>query len=92
MFTNVCKICGENFLTRKATKQFCSQRCRVISKRKGSDPGQICWECKNAKCGCSWTKNLIPVRGWDAEATINPDKEGAFRTYKINKCPEFIKE
>ena len=31
---------------------------------------QICWTCKNACGGCSWSRNLTPVEGWKAEKTI----------------------
>lgn len=41
----------------------------------------LCWVCRKAIAGCPWSKNFIPVAGWDAE----PDGE----TYKIRDCPLF---
>lgn len=45
----------------------------------------ICWECEKATNGkCSWSRNFVPVDGWDAEKTDNG--------YHVNKCPQFTKE
>ena len=51
---------------------------------------QLCWRCKNACGGCSWSDCLIPVGGWTAEPTIVKDSMKDFASYKIRKCPQFI--
>lgn len=62
----------------------------------------ICWDCQKATGGCSWSKSLTPVEGW--EATLTPinitttkdrkrDKAYAYRSapgYKVKSCPEFV--
>lgn len=46
--------------------------------------GTLCWSCGKAYSLCSWSKDFMPVKGWDAKAT----KHGSFRVYN---CPLFIK-
>ena len=43
--------------------------------------GSICWKCKNAYGGCSWSENFIEIDGWEAEKTEI--------SYNIKSCPEF---
>lgn len=52
---------------------------------------QPCWGCKHACGGCSWSQSFIPVPGWDATETfVDPSKcGGAYKSYQIEKCPEF---
>lgn len=60
----------------------------------------ICWGCINAVpnpetgAGCSWSRNLVPVEGWEAEGTrllsyANLDPR-EFTSYRVIKCPEYI--
>lgn len=51
-------------------------------------PEQLCWYCKNACGGCSWSSDFIPIPGWVAEKTIKDSKE----TYSITDCPLFRPE
>ena len=52
----------------------------------------ICWTCANAvpdgKHGCSWSRDLLPVKGWTAKKRRNAE----FTTYKITACPEYVRE
>lgn len=41
----------------------------------------LCWSCKNACGGCSWSKSLTPVKGWQAEKTLV--------SYLVIKCPNY---
>lgn len=50
---------------------------------------QLCWSCKNATGGCSWSKSFIPVDGWEATPTLLDDRVESF---KINACPEYREE
>lgn len=47
-----------------------------------------CWNCGNACGGCSWSRDFVPVPGWDADANILAD--GTMRGYTIRYCPEQI--
>lgn len=64
----------------------------------------LCWSCKNAvpnleqTRGCSWSREFVPVKGWDAiETTVGVTRfaDGSrYYTrepnYLIIKCPEFV--
>ena len=49
----------------------------------------ICWECKKATCGCSWSKYFKPVEGWEAEPTTVKDENYTYSSYLVKSCPEF---
>lgn len=52
----------------------------------------ICWECKNALGGCSWSKNFKPVNGWEAEKTyLRSNHKIGGESYKVINCPEYTK-
>ena len=43
----------------------------------------LCWKCAKAtNSGCSWSRALEPVDGWEAE-------EDQRRSYFVYGCPEF---
>ena len=89
----ICECCGKKFITKSKLKKYCSNICaREMVKRKHDENSQLCWRCKNACGGCRWSRDLKPVDGWVAEPTIVKDSAGDFSSYKIYKCPEFIKE
>lgn len=46
---------------------------------------QICTLCARAGGLCSWSRNLTPVLGWDAEQTF--DIDGKPFSYRITDCP-----
>ena len=48
----------------------------------------ICWDCKNACGGCSWSSSLIPVKGWTAIPTHNCSQS----SYLVTECPEFERD
>jgi hypothetical protein len=48
---------------------------------------QLCWSCANACGGCSWARDFIPVKGWEAEKTIVPSDKT--ETYEILLCPQY---
>ena len=52
---------------------------------------QPCWTCSKACGKCSWSRSFTPIKGWTAEPVMVKDKEGDIRSYRIRKCPEFIK-
>ena len=88
----MCKVCGKYFFTKSINKTFCSDECRQAEiQRKKDENSQLCWCCKNACGRCSWSQSFVPVEGWDAELVVIKDIEGDIDSYKIKKCPEFIK-
>ena len=57
----------------------------------------ICWNCANAvpnedgTRGCNWSRNKMPVNGWEAELKLlrlNP--RTVTDSYVVKKCPEFV--
>lgn len=50
---------------------------------------QLCWICKNACGGCSWSRAFKPVEGWTANATIIVNDNNIVESYHITACPEF---
>lgn len=52
-------------------------------------PQTLCWYCKNACGGCSWSKSFKPVKGWTATyRPVNIFKRLA-DSYFVHECPEF---
>ena len=92
MYVKSCKCCGKKFVTKSSLKKYCSKDCiRIVAKRREEKRWQLCCTCKNACGGCLWSRYFIPIPGWDAEPTIVKDSEGDFASYKIHKCPEYIR-
>lgn len=88
----MCKVCEKYFFTKSTSKAFCSDECKQKEiQRKRDENTQLCWRCKNACGGCSWSKSFIPVEGWDADPVVIKDSEGDIDSYKIKRCPQFIK-
>ena len=88
-----CLICGKEFEAKQ--QKYCSFSCRwkakqEKSKRKNVRRGTLCWECKNACGGCSWSRHFIPVSGWDAEETTLKCLDGDIKSFFVNSCPEYI--
>lgn len=50
----------------------------------------LCWDCKKALCGCSWSMFFEPVEGWKARKT--PKTKSKPSSYKVYKCPEFVSD
>lgn len=58
------------------------------TKRKGT----LCWECQKATGMCSWSKSLIPVKGWTADdGKMNIDGRPV-ESYLVHACPEFERD
>lgn len=63
-----------------------------------SKPKQLCFDCKKAVGGCSWSRTYTPVDGWTAEPTMikQDGKMGrlgrannGIPSYQITQCPQF---
>lgn len=51
----------------------------------------LCWFCDKACGGCSWSRKLEPVAGWDAkESKILSWNGDNVRSYTVFSCPEFV--
>jgi hypothetical protein len=93
MYVKTCKCCDKRFVSRTASKKYCSKDCvKEVTRRRREETEQLCWRCKNACGGCNWSRFLMPIDGWIAESTIVKDSSGDFSSYRIRKCPEFIKD
>ena len=51
---------------------------------------QLCFECARAAGFCSWSRNLTPVEGWDAEPSNLGNSTGC--SYRVEGCPLYIKD
>ena len=56
--------------------------------------GNICFFCRKACGGCSWSRDFTPVPGWTAKKVMQRICRGRVRTweqtYKITACPQFV--
>ena len=86
-----CEYCGKGFITKSSKKKYCSRECKLMAfQLKRQQNEQLCWSCQKACGRCSWSKNLTPVKGWEATPVMVKDDEGNIRTYHITSCPEYI--
>ncbi len=51
----------------------------------------LCWDCKKATGGCSWSNKLRPVKGWTAQE-VKPTSSKPYTTYLVEQCPEFKRD
>lgn len=50
----------------------------------------ICWRCKNACGGCSWSRNGEPIDGWTADCRpIKMEPDRLADSYEVFACPQF---
>jgi len=100
-----CVVCGKIIAGR--SKRFCSQLCRFKfgyedrHKSRGKDgpvylnkKEQLCWSCDKAcNGGCSWSRELVPVEGWDAEPIKVKQENGRYvDSFRIKGCPLYKRE
>lgn len=52
----------------------------------------ICFRCQKAICGCSWSREFVPVDGWTAEPVILKGFGKDVPSYHITACPEFVED
>ena len=98
MYVRICKHCGKRYMARSYNSQYCSKKCKIEAKAKrmaktnrARKEDQLCWDCKRTDCTCSWMRYSIPVEGWTVKETIIINGEERTNSYKIIKCPEFIR-
>jgi hypothetical protein len=78
-----------------------AKSCGCLRRENGADRYKvsICFDCKNACGGCSWsgidpvTKKCLfePVPGWTAEPVYLKMSKRRVKTYHITACPLFEK-
>lgn len=51
----------------------------------------LCWTCEKSKSGCSWSKDLTPVNGWEAIPTFihGSAHHKGYMSFKVISCPEY---
>lgn len=92
-----CPVCGNDFITTNAVK-FCSNTCRRKHQGGGKPPKRrgnetLCWTCKNACAGCSWSRSFTPVEGWEAKKIKirgNLYTGEMLDSYIVKACPEYV--
>ena len=53
----------------------------------------LCWDCRNALWGCSWSKHFIPVEGWDATPHMLyawDRQHDQVQSYEVHRCPQYV--
>ena len=97
----ICKCCGKKFTPSDRYRRYCSNACKLKGnyklkedwrnenkKLKPKYTDALCWHCKNACGGCSWSRNLIPIKGWKAKEIKNASYS-VIKSYKVIECPDF---
>ena len=96
----LCHGCGREVVVRGCDlRSGNSQSCGVgeCRRRKGEpvvmpEPEHVprsqtlCFDCRNATGGCSWSARLEPVPGWDAVTTMI---SSSLPSYHVRACPLF---
>ena len=56
--------------------------------------GSLCWSCKNACGGCSWSDSLTPVEGWTADEALIKGSHTMpeVPTWSVRACPQFAQD
>lgn len=94
LMTKICQMCGKVFDGRQ--QKYCGFQCSWKAKQEKSarKPKKrketLCWTCKNACGGCSWSQSFTPVEGWDATETVLKCAEGEETSYFVSGCPLYI--
>ncbi len=57
--------------------------------RKAKGKPTLCWDCKNATGGCSWSKKLVPVAGWEVIPATVYNSNKTVHSYNVRHCPLF---
>ena len=58
----------------------------------------LCWFCLNSVpnkrtgTGCSWSRKLQPVEGWEADRVENSTHHSKVKSYRVRTCPEFNRD
>ena len=71
-----------------ASRRSCGEGCPAKA-------GTLCWTCAHAVpnpkkgLGCSWSRELVPVEGWDA--VFRQPKNSKLPSYFVKGCPRYKK-
>lgn len=84
-----CALCGRPFRGGHDQK-YCSSACRKAARSQAGavryKGESLCWICKKAIYGCSWSQRFEPIPGWKAK----PVKlRGGADSYRVQECPLF---
>lgn len=63
---------------------------------KCSKEPSLCWDCRRAVGGCSWSRSFQPVEGWEAEPTrlalCREGKQYVTSSFYVTRCPLFERD
>ena len=77
-----CKFCGKEFIANHKSRLYCSDDCarrgkyttitkwqlkKQMRETQKNYTDSLCWHCEKTCGGCSWSRKLIPVEGWEAK-------------------------
>ena len=88
----LCSDTAANIAKKLGCSRAIVQKCREKYGVIGYCGETICWHCKKACCGCSWSKRFVPVKGWTATETViigGRDGSERIKSYRVIRCPEF---
>lgn len=97
MITKQCRFCKKKFNTFNKKQIYCSNECRKKytyhkNKKNETRKESLCWECKNACGGCSWSSSFVQVKNWKAKPTKVKCTGGYVDSFHVIKCPEFDRD
>lgn len=80
-------------LRRGITRSCGSKGCRAYRRKDDRYRPTLCWACKKAVCGCSWSRSFTPVEGWDAvPTTVYVQNKPPAPSYRVLACPLFERD
>jgi hypothetical protein len=94
--SNFVRTCTENLQeSKKADKDTSVEKnsskllnSELIKPKRYND--SLCWHCTKACGEYSWSRNLTPVEGWNAEEIVRETNHNGLPSYKVISCPEYI--
>jgi hypothetical protein len=102
---DICKSCKEKVDLLNRIRQMLNLPSNEKSKPKhgGNERyfqshSTLCWKCQKASGGCSWSRDFIPVDGWEAKPSQiliacqnqTKDKKPKYtESFDVHSCPEF---
>lgn len=97
MITKQCRFCKKKFNTFNNKQIYCSKKCSNAfnynkARKEATRTDSLCWSCKNACGGCSWSSSFVPVKNWKAKPTKVKCTGGYVDSFHVIKCPEFDRD
>ena len=59
----------------------------------GNKQPTLCWSCAKAVRGCDWSREFIPIKGWNAIPTeLHVNRTDCCKSFLVLSCPEFVRD